>query len=490
MEQQLSSIDSSPNQLLIGGRWVEASGETHYPVFNPATGQEFSVVSEAGHADIDRAVEAANKALESHEWAAMLPNSRASLLWDIAAIIDENADELALLETRDQGQPLRIARNMSVNGAAEHFRYFAGWTTKLDGTVPAVSRQDSMLYTQRVPVGVCGLITPWNFPLLIAAWKLAPALATGNTAIIKPSEFTSQSTIRLVELMHEAGLPAGVVNLVTGGGSVGAYMGEHAGINKISFTGSTAVGRSLIGASQGNLKRLSLELGGKAASVVCQDADLDKSVPKNIANVVNNSGQVCGALSRFYVHESRYDEFIEKVQTGLEDVVVGPGEAPATTMGPLASEPHLSRVDALVHDALETGSQALTGGERMTGDLGAGYFYPPTLLTNVSEGQNVAREEIFGPVMPVMTYSDEDDVVRRVNDSEYGLSASVWTENLARGHNLASRISAGAVRVNTVSGLDPAAPWGGMRASGWGREMGPDALDAYTEVKATWIGLE
>lgn len=490
MDQHLLARDQPPNKLYIDGRWIEASDQQEYAAYNPATGQAFSMVSQAGHADIDLAVEAAHRALESREWAAMLPNSRAALMWDIAAIIDENADELAALETRDQGQPLKVARNMSVQGAAEHFRYFAGWTTKMDGRVPSVSRQDAMLYTQRVPVGVCGLITPWNFPLLIAAWKLAPALATGNTAIIKPSEFTSQSTIRLVELMHEAGLPSGVVNLVTGGGSVGAYMGKHRGINKISFTGSTAVGRSLVGASQGNMKRLSLELGGKAASVVCHDADLDKSVPKNIANVVNNSGQVCGALSRFYIHESRYDEFIEKVEQSLQSVVVGPGDDASTTMGPLTSEPHLSRVDALVQEALETGAQARTGGQRISGDLAEGYFYPPTLLTDISEDQSVAREEIFGPVMPVMTYTDEDDVIRRVNDSDYGLSASVWTENLARGHNLASKISAGAVRVNTVSGLDPAAPWGGMRSSGWGREMGPDALDAYTEVKATWIGLE
>src|SRR5699024_360699 len=490
MEQQAISKDLTPNKLYINGQWVEASGERQYPVFNPASGEELAAVSEAEYADIDLAVTAAHDALKSREWASMLTASRAALLWDIAAVIDENATELAFLETRDQGQPLRAARNMSVQGAAEHFRYFAGWVTKLDGRVPAVSRNDAMLYTQRIPVGVCGLITPWNFPLLIAAWKIAPALATGNTVVIKPSEFTSQSTIRLVELIHQAGLPSGVVNLVTGGGAVGAYMGEHPGINKISFTGSTAVGRSLIGAAQGNLKRLSLELGGKAASVVCQDADLEKSVPKNIANVVHNSGQVCGALSRFYVHESRYDEFIEKVRTGLDQVVVGPGESEATTMGPLTSEQHLSRVDAMVQEALDTGAQAALGAGRMGGELSNGYFYPPTLLTDVNDSQSVAREEIFGPVMPVMTYRDEDEVIRRVNDSDYGLSASVWTENLARGHNLASRISAGAVRVNTVSGLDPAAPWGGLRASGWGREMGPDALDAYTEVKATWIGLE
>lgn len=490
MQQQTPARDFSPNKLYIDGRWVEASSEVQHAALNPATGAKFSTVSEAGMADVDAAVRAAQHALDMREWAGLLPAARAALLWNIASVIEEHAEELAALETLDQGQPLRVARNMSVHGAAEHFRYFAGWTTKMDGRVPSISRNDAMLYTQRVPVGVCGLITPWNFPLLIAAWKLAPALATGNTVVLKPSEFTSQTTIRLVQLMHEAGVPAGVVNLLTGGGAVGAYMGEHQGINKISFTGSTAVGRSLVGAAQGNLKRLSLELGGKAASVVCSDADLEKAVPKNVANVINNSGQVCGALSRFYVHESRYEEFVEKVDSELRKVVVGPGDAESTTMGPLASAPHLEKVDALVQDALETGAHAVSGAQRMTGALADGYFYPPTLLTQVSETQSVAREEIFGPVMPVMTFKDEDEVVRRVNDSVYGLSASVWTENLARGHNMASKISAGAVRVNTVSGLDPAAPWGGMRSSGWGREMGPDALDAYTEVKATWIGLE
>jgi NAD-dependent aldehyde dehydrogenases len=420
----------------------------------------------------------------------MLPNERARLLWAIADGIEANAAELSRLETLDQGQPLRVSAGMSVAGAAEHFRYFAGWCTKLDGRVPSVSRRDAMLYTQRVPVGVCGLITPWNFPLLIAAWKLAPALATGNTVVLKPAEQTSLTTLRLAEIMEEAGLPQGVLNVVTGAGATGRLITEHSGIDKVSFTGSTAVGREIVRASSGNLKRLSLELGGKAASIVCEDADLDKIIAKNIANVTNNSGQVCGALSRFYVHESIADEFIARAQEQLGSISVGNGLDEGIQMGPLNSFEHMERVDEMVQSALREGASAVLGGSRMGGDFAAGSFYPPTLLTGVTEQMAVARDEIFGPVMPIMTYTDEDEVIARVNDSEYGLSASVWTENLARGHRLAARISAGAVRVNTVSGLDPAAPWGGMRASGWGREMGAEALEAYTEVKATWIGLD
>ncbi len=474
----------------IGGEWVEPASGPVYASVNPATGEQIAEIAAAGSAEVDAAVNAARAALSSRDWAGMLPAARGELLWRLAELIDFHRDELARLEALDQGQPVGLAANMSAAGVAAHFRYFAGWTTKLDGRVPSVSRSDTMAYTQRVPVGVCGLITPWNFPLLIAAWKLAPALATGNTVVLKPAEQTSLTTLRLMEIIEDAGFPRGVVNIVTGGGETGRLMVEHAGIDKVSFTGSTAVGRSIVQGAAGNLKRVSLELGGKAASVICPDADLEKSVPKNIANVTNNAGQVCGALSRFYVHESRYDEFVERATASLSQLKVGPGLAAGTQMGPLNSEEHLSRVDALVRSALDAGAEAVTGGGRLAGELAAGSFYAPTLLTSVDESMAVAREEIFGPVMPVMSYSDEDEVVARVNDSEYGLSASVWTENLGRGHRLAQEISAGAVRINTVSGLDPAAPWGGMRASGWGREMGEEALDAYTEVKTTWIGLD
>ncbi|PQZ94955.1 betaine-aldehyde dehydrogenase [Arthrobacter sp. MYb227] len=478
------------NRHHIGGQWVESASGAVFTAINPATGERIADLAEANAAEIDAAVDAARTALESPAWGGMLPNQRGELLWRLADLIDFHRDELARLESLDQGQPVGIAANMSAAGAAAHFRYYAGWTTKLDGRVPSVSRADAMLYTQRIPVGVCGLITPWNFPLLIAAWKLAPALATGNTVVLKPAEQTSLTTLRLMEIMEDAGFPRGVVNVVTGGGSTGRLMVEHPGIDKVSFTGSTAVGRSIVRGAAGNLKRVSLELGGKAASIVCQDADLEKSVPKNIANVTNNSGQVCGALSRFYVHESRYEEFVERSAAILGGLKIGPGLAAGTQMGPLNSEEHLNRVDSLVAGALDAGAQAVVGGGRLGGSLAAGSFYAPTLLTGVEESMDVAREEIFGPVMPVMTYSDEEEVLARVNDSEYGLSASVWTENLGRGHRMAQRISAGAVRVNTVSGLDPAAPWGGLRSSGWGREMGEEALEAYTEVKATWIGLD
>lgn len=474
----------------IGGKWTGPESGAVYAVVDPATGQKIADLGEATVDELDAAVAAAEQALSDTRWAGLTPDQRGQLLWRVAELIEAHGNELARLESIDQGQPLSIATTMSVEGAAAHFRYFAGWTTKIDGRVPAVSRQDAMLYTKRVPVGVCGLIVPWNFPLLIAAWKLAPALAAGNTVVLKPAEQTSMSALRLMELLQEAGLPAGVVNVVTGGAPTGRGIVEHPGIDKVSFTGSTAVGRSVVTGAAGNLKRVSLELGGKAASVVCPDADLERVVPKNIANVVNNAGQVCGALSRFYVHESRYDEFVELAASGLAGVRVGPGLAAGIRMGPLNSEEHLSRVDALVQQALSDGAAAVVGGARLGGEFAAGSFYPPTLLAGVRESMEIAREEIFGPVMPVMTYADEDEVIARVNDSTYGLSASVWTENLARGHRLADRISAGAVRVNTVSGLDPAAPWGGMRASGWGREMGAEALEAYTEVKATWIGLE
>lgn len=476
--------------FLIDGNWVEPSSGSVHLCTNPANGEVLGTLGEASTAELNAAVTAARRALDSGPWRNMLPNERARLLWRVADAIETNASELARLESLDQGQPLSLAMNMSVLGAAEHFRYFAGWCTKLDGRVPSVSRHDAMLYTRRVPVGVCGLITPWNFPLLIAAWKLAPALATGNTVVLKPAEQTSLTTLRLAELMHDVGIPRGVLNVITGAGPTGQAMIEHPGIDKISFTGSTAVGRSIVRASAGNFKRLSLELGGKAASVICPDADLNKIVPKNIANVINNAGQVCGALSRFYVHQSLHDEFVERAAAELSSIRVGAGLNKASQMGPLNSIEHLERVDHMVKAAIAEGATPIVGGSRLDGIYASGSFYPPTMLVGVTEDMSVAREEIFGPVMPIMTYNDEEEVISRVNNSDYGLSASVWTENLARGHRLASRISAGAVRVNTVSGLDPAAPWGGMRASGWGREMGEEALEAYTEVKATWIGLE
>ncbi|NUT08872.1 MAG: aldehyde dehydrogenase, partial [Nonomuraea sp.] len=434
----------------------------------------------------DRAVSAARAALDDPAWAGLPAAARARLLWKVADLIEEHADELAELETRDNGQPLAVARNVTVPGTAEHFRYFAGWCTKIEGSVLPVSYPDTLHYTRREPVGVCALITPWNFPLMIAAWKLAPALACGNTVIVKPAEQTPLTTVRLVELMGLAGFPPGVVNLLTGGAETGAALAGHAGVDKISFTGSTSVGRSLVHASAGDLKRLTLELGGKTPSIIAADADIDAAVAGNVQGALFNSGQVCAAYSRFYVDRKRADEFTAKMAAAAEALKVGPGLDPATDLGPLISEEHLMSVDAHVRGALYDGAQLVTGGGRADGP---GFFYRPTVFAEVDDTMAVAREEVFGPVIPVLAYDDPEEIVGRANGLEYGLAASIWTNDLSTAHRLAARIRAGAVFINMIHVPDAATTWGGYRASGWGREMGPYAIDAYTEVKGVWTHL-
>ncbi|WP_163505966.1 aldehyde dehydrogenase family protein [Fodinicola acaciae] len=473
-----------PTRLFIDGQWTPAGAGT-ISTLDPATGEVLEEVGTASQADVNAAVAAARQALGSAQWAGLLPVQRAALLFRLAELVDQHHEELAALETRDQGQPIGISRQVSVTGAAEHLRYFAGWVTKLQGTTNPVSFPETLHYTRREPVGVNALITPWNFPLMILVWKLAPALATGNTVVIKPSEVTPLTSVRLVELTVEAGIPAGVVNLVTGDGSVGAMLSSHPGVDHVSYTGSTAVGKLITQASaQSNLKRLTLELGGKAPSIIAADADIDAAVTGNLLGATLNTGQVCAAYTRFYVDREREDEFVQKMAAGLQTLRVGPGIDESTQLGPLVSGRHRDRVASLVGVGRDEGAELVTGGSAIDRD---GYFYAPTLFAGVRDDMTIMREEIFGPVLAVTSYDDPDEVVARANDTEYGLAATVWTRDIRTAQRYADGIRAGAVFVNMPPIPDMAAPWGGYKASGWGREMGPWALDAYTETKSVWL---
>lgn len=483
----MNTIADTVSSLFVDGEWQNGSSEEFLPIIDPSTGTQYARTASASSYDVDAAISAARNALTG-PWSRMTPAERGKILWRVADLIDQYADELAHIETKDVGQPINVSRNINIPAAAAHFRYFAGWTTKISGSTNAVSIPGVLQYTKREPIGVCALIVPWNFPFMTTSWKIAPALATGNTVLIKPAEQTPMSTIRLVEILDEAGVPPGVVNLVTGGPDVGKLLSHHPDVDKISFTGSTSVGRQIVNASSGNLKRVTLELGGKSPSIITAKADLDRAVEGNLMGNVFNSGQVCAAYSRFYVHASIVDEFTEKLVTASSALTIGPGQDERTVLGPLNSAEQLERVERFVKGAQDEGAKIISGGNRLSGELRDGYFYEPTVITDVHDGMTVVKEEIFGPVMPIMPYEDIDDLIPRANDSQYGLAAAVWTESLREAHEIADKIRAGAIYVNMLPTPDPAAPWGGYKASGWGREMGAAAIDEYTEEKGVWIG--
>lgn len=468
----------------IDGAFVDAASGRSFDVINPSSGEAFAQVQEADSADVDRAVKAARKALEG-DWGKMNASARARLLRRFADLIEQNKEHLARLESLNNGKTYREALKGDLPSAWEVFHYYAGWCTKMRGeTIPVDG--PFLNYTLREPYGVCAQIIPWNFPLLMAAWKLAPALATGNTVILKPSEVTPVSVLELARLAQEAGFPPGVINVLPGFGQVaGEALARHPGIDKLAFTGSTRTARALLHASADtNLKKLSLELGGKSPHVVFEDADLKPAMNAALWGIFMNKGEVCAAGSRLLVHRSRYDELLEMLATRVGRMKVGDPFAPDTEMGAIVSERQMNTVLGYIQKGREQGARLVTGGER---DAGDGYFVRPTIFADVNERMDIAQEEIFGPVLAVMPFDDEADAVRLANSTMYGLVAGVWTKDLGRAHRVARQIRSGTVWINDYNRFDAASPFGGYGQSGWGREMGEQAIELYTQTKSVWV---
>lgn len=493
LAKPVRSFIGGSKKILIDGEWVPAASGKTFPVTDPATGEIIAHVTEGDKEDVNRAVKAARRAFESGPWPAMTPSERSKLIWRIGDLILEHLDELAQIESLDNGKPVAVARVADVPLAADIFHYMAGWPTKRHGitiplSVPYTPGVQYHSYTRPEPVGVVGQIIPWNFPLLMAAWKLSPALATGCTVVLKVAEETPLSALRLGELLLEAGLPKGVVNIVTGyGETAGAALAAHPDVDKVAFTGSTEVGRLIVKAAAGNLKKVSLELGGKSPSIVLQDADLDAAIPGAANAIFFNHGQCCCAGSRLFVDEKIFDRVVEGVADIAKRIKLGPGLAPTTEMGPMVSEIQLNRVCGYLEAGRAEGARALTGGKKKEG---TGYFVEPTVLVDTKPDMKVVEEEIFGPVVTAMPFKGSDgELVEQANNTIYGLAAGIWTKDIGKAHALAAKLKAGTVWINCYNIFDAALPFGGYKQSGWGREMGEAVLENYTETKAVTVRL-
>ena len=491
MHKGVEEFIGKPRRMFINNQFVpSASGKT-FPTYNPATGEIMAQVAEGDREDIDRAVKAARNAFENPAWADMSPSQRGRLIWKLADLLEARIEEFAQIESLDNGKPLAIARVADVPLAVDLFRYMAGWATKIEGNSIPISagtkRIQYFAYTRREPVGVVGQIIPWNFPLLMAAWKLGPALATGCCVVLKPAEQTPLSALLLAELIAEAGFPEGVVNVVTGyGETAGAALAAHPDVDKVAFTGSTEVGKLIVQAAAGNLKKVSLELGGKSPNIVFDDADMRSTVSGAASAIFFNHGQCCCAGSRLYVEKDMFDQVVEGVAEQAKKIKVGPGFEPDTNMGPLVSQEQLNRVCSYLESGFSEGAEAVVGGKKKDG---AGYFVEPTVLVKTNPNMKVVREEIFGPVVTASPFTDLDKLVAEANNSEYGLAAGVWTRDISKAHRLANKLRAGTVWINCYNVFDAALPFGGYKQSGWGREMGHEVLEMYTEVKAVCAAI-